>query len=49
MNYENLIKPILNAHDYGKPKTFNVSEFLVMLNDDNFEVRVDIPETLQGE
>ena len=43
-NYENLIKPILNVHDYGKPKTFDVSDFSVMLDDDNFEVRVDIPE-----
>lgn len=50
LNYGNLIKPILNFHDYENPKIFDVSEFFsLMLDDDAFEVRVDTQEARQGE
>ena len=41
-NYENLIKPILNFHDYEKTQVFTEEELALLLGDDDVEVRLNI-------
>ena len=41
-NYENFIKPILKFHDYDQPKVFIKSEFSSMLDNDTFNVHINV-------
>ena len=40
-NYERLIKPILNVHDYGDHKIFDINDLSSASYDETYEVRVN--------
>ena len=41
-NYENLIKPLLNFHDYEKTQVFTEEEMELLLDDDDVEVHLNV-------